>query len=204
MLRSFFVFVLGPGPVRGSSRPVRNPSTSSFPRTRNLCRGRGHQVTAHHACAESLDEELLNAKLDVFDLLSQLRALVGGDGASDDRPGHAASAAKGDLGRHEDVRGVLVLAQEWEVEEDGQRLSVGSKDDELRDAAVQGLGCLVGTLLELLVVGSLLHETEDHFGEIRVRERVRAFVNLGHVCRGRWVDGENLLSLSVGIIDCRK
>lgn len=35
------------------------------------------------------------------------------------------------------------------MEQNGQRLSVGSQDDELGDTAVQGLGGLVGTLLQL-------------------------------------------------------
>ena len=43
----------------------------------------------------------------------------------------------------------LVLAEQGQVEQNGQRLSVGSQDDELGDTAVQRLGGLVGTLLQL-------------------------------------------------------
>ena len=63
------------------------------------------------------------------------------------------------------VRSVLVLAKKRQVEEDGQRGSVGGEDDNLRDTSVEGLGGLVGTLLELAVVAGLLHKVEDLLGE---------------------------------------
>ena len=44
-------------------------------------------------------------------------------------------------------------------------LGVGGKDDELGDSAVEGLGGLVGTLLQLAVVGGLLDDVEDLLGE---------------------------------------
>lgn len=44
------------------------------------------------------------------------------------------------LGWYENVRHVLVLAEQRKVQEDLQRLSVGSHNDELGDAAVQRLG----------------------------------------------------------------
>ena len=46
------------------------------------------------------------------------------------------------------------------MEQDGQGLGVGSEDDQLADAAVQGLGGLVGTLSDLAVVGGLLDEVD--------------------------------------------
>ncbi len=54
------------------------------------------------------------------------------------------------------------------MEEDGQWSGVGSEDDDLGDTAVEGLGGLVGTLLQLAVVGSLLDDVEDLLGEVGV------------------------------------
>ena len=51
------------------------------------------------------------------------------------------------------------------MEKDGQRSGVGGEDDNLRDTSVEGLGGLVGTLLELAVVAGLLHKVEDLLGE---------------------------------------
>lgn len=56
------------------------------------------------------------------------------------------------------VRAHLVLSQQWQVQQDLDGLSVSRHDDELADAAVKRLGRLVGTLLKLLVVGSLLDD----------------------------------------------
>ena len=47
------------------------------------------------------------------------------------------------------------------MEEDLQRLGVGGEHDELGLAAVEGLGGLVGTLAQLLVVDGLLDQVED-------------------------------------------
>lgn len=54
------------------------------------------------------------------------------------------------------------------MQQDGQRLSVGSEDDNLGDTTVEGLGGLVGTLLELAVVRSLLDEVEELLGQSSV------------------------------------
>ena len=51
------------------------------------------------------------------------------------------------------------------MEKDGQRGGIGGEDDNLRDTSVEGLGGLVGTLLELAVVAGLLHKVEDLLGE---------------------------------------
>ena len=74
-------------------------------------------------------------------------------------------------------------------ETDLDGLRVGGHDNELADTTVQGLGSLVGALLELhgrslkfyfaggrtylLVVRRLLDEVEDLVGEIRIREGER-------------------------------
>lgn len=54
------------------------------------------------------------------------------------------------------------------MEQDGQRRCVGRQDDDLGDAAVEGLGGLVGSLLQLLVVLALLCEVEDLLAESRI------------------------------------
>jgi hypothetical protein len=58
------------------------------------------------------------------------------------------------------------------MEQNFQRLSVGSHDDELRAVAVQGLSCLVRTLLQLLVVLGLGDNVLDGLSQLRVSERV--------------------------------
>lgn len=59
------------------------------------------------------------------------------------------------------VRGVLVLSQERDVEQNSQRSGVGSKNDNLSGTTVQGLGGLVGTLLELAVVAGRLDQVQN-------------------------------------------
>lgn len=86
------------------------------------------------------DEEPLDGRLQGLDLRPELRALFNGDGGGDDGPGHATRATQGLLGAHEDVRDVLVLAQQRQVEDDLQRLCVRRHHDELRDPTVQGFG----------------------------------------------------------------
>lgn len=44
-------------------------------------------------------------------------------------------------------------------------LGIGGHDDELGNTTVEGLGGLVSTLLELLVVGSLLDQVHDGVGK---------------------------------------
>ena len=73
------------------------------------------------------------------------------------------------------------------MEQDGEWLSVGGEDDELGDAAVQGLGGLVGALLQLLVVGGLLHKAQDNLGKVSSRKRVGTLVNFGHLWFARWL-----------------
>jgi hypothetical protein len=92
------------------------------------------------SCCCSLDEQLLNLVLQALDLLLELRGLVSGHRCADDRARHTAGSAKGDLRGHKDVRDVLVLTQQWQVQQDLQGLCVCCHDDELADAAVQRLG----------------------------------------------------------------
>lgn len=94
-----------------------------------------------------LDLEPLDLVLEGADLTHQVRGLVGGDRAGDDSASDATGTAKSHLGGNVDVRNVLVLAEEGQVEEDGQGTGVGSEDDDLGDTAVEGLGGLAVRLL---------------------------------------------------------
>lgn len=51
------------------------------------------------------------------------------------------------------------------MEKDGEGSGVGGEDDDLGDAAVESLGGLVGSLLQLLVVRGLLDDIEDLLAE---------------------------------------
>lgn len=51
------------------------------------------------------------------------------------------------------------------MEEDRQRRGVRRENDNLGDTTVQGLRGLVGTLLQLAVVGRLLNDVKDLLGE---------------------------------------
>lgn len=54
------------------------------------------------------------------------------------------------------------------MEQNGERRSIGCKHDQLADTAVEGLGGLVGTLLDLAIVGGLLDEIEDLLGQLLI------------------------------------
>lgn len=54
------------------------------------------------------------------------------------------------------------------MEENGQWGGIGGEDDDLTDSTVEGLGGLVGSLLQLTVMLSLLNEVEDLLGESAV------------------------------------
>jgi len=56
------------------------------------------------------------------------------------------------------------------MEEDSKRLSVSGHDDEVGDTTVEGLGGLVGSLLQLLVVVGRLNKLEDVVGELSISE----------------------------------
>lgn len=51
------------------------------------------------------------------------------------------------------------------MEENGQWGGVGGEDEDLRDTTVEGLGGLVGSLLQLAVVRSLLDQIQDGLGK---------------------------------------
>lgn len=72
---------------------------------------------------------------------------------------------------HEDIWHVLVLSQQGQVQQDLNGLCVSCHDNKLRDTAVQGLGSLVGSLLQLLVVAGLLHDVHDNIGQLGISLR---------------------------------
>jgi hypothetical protein len=105
----------------------------------------------------SLNQQLLDLDLDVSDQALHLRSVVGENGAGNHWARHAACAAECNLGRDKYIWHVLIFAEQRQVKKNLQGLSVGSHDDEISDTTVKCLGCFVGTLLELLVVGCLLN-----------------------------------------------
>lgn len=118
-----------------------------------------------------LDGQTLDLVLEGLDRAGQVTGLVGADAGSNDGARNTAGAAQSDLAGDEHVGGVLVLAQQGDVQQDGQRVGVGSEDGNLASVAVQGLGDLVGALLGLAVVGGRLEEVEDLLREGRVGQR---------------------------------
>lgn len=76
----------------------------------------------------------------MVDLVLQLRVLIGNNGARNDRTGHTASASQSHLGRNEDVRNVLILTQQRDVQDNLKGLGIGSHDDERGFSTVQSLG----------------------------------------------------------------
>lgn len=122
----------------------------------------------HPSTGDVLDHQSLDLVLESADLVHEIRRLVGGDAGRDDGAGDTAGAAERGLGGNVDIWHVLVLAEEGKVEEDGERGGVGREDDDLGDTTVEGLGRLVGTLLQLTVVAGLLDNVEDLLGEGRV------------------------------------
>jgi hypothetical protein len=54
------------------------------------------------------------------------------------------------------TRNVLILAQQRQMEKDRERSSVSGQNNDLRDTAIKGLRCLVGTLSNRLVLAFLM------------------------------------------------
>src|SRR3981189_864435 len=114
---------------------------------------------------KNLDHEPLNLVLQAPDLVHQITGLVGGDASSDDGSAHAARSPQRAFRANIHVRDILVLAEQGQVEKDGEGSGVGGEDDDLGGAAVESLGCLVGSLVQLLVVRGLLDDIEDLLAE---------------------------------------
>lgn len=129
------------------------------------------------------------SKLNGLDLALELTGLVSSDRGGDNRAGNATGPAEGGLGGNKNVRHVLVLAEQGQVEHDLNGFDVGSHDDKLADTAVERLGGLVGALLQLLVVRSLLDEVEDLVGERSISQGEGLGVGSRHGCGCSGRDG---------------
>ena len=99
--------------------------------------------------SNSLDHQTLDSGLDGADLIGQLGGLVGGDRASNHGARDTGGTAQSHLAGDVDVGNVLVLSEEGQVQNDSQGGGIGGEDNNLGGTAVQGLGGLVGTLLQL-------------------------------------------------------
>ena len=73
-------------------------------------------------------------------LFRSITGLVGSNAGRDHGTADTAGPSQRHLARHIDVRHVLVLGEEREMQEDGERRRVGREDHELRDTAVKRLG----------------------------------------------------------------
>jgi len=68
------------------------------------------------------------------------------------------------------------------MKQDFDGFGVSSQDDKLCDASVKSFGSFVCTLLQLLVLRSLLNEVENLIRESSVRDRPSLpFLLIGHV-----------------------
>lgn len=77
--------------------------------------------------------------LDSLNLSIQLPSLVRRHTSSDHSPTNPTSPTQSRLAGQEDVRDVLVLAEQGEVEQDLDGFGIGGHDDEFADTSVEGL-----------------------------------------------------------------
>lgn len=147
-------FILG---LRTETMGIFHPRSLTSCRYVNLPVLRNKSLPLAIPCTGSspvgLDLEALDLILEGADLSHEIGSFVGRDAGSDNGPGDTTSAAESHLGWDVDVRDVLVLAKEGQVQKDGERGGVGREDDQLADTTVESLGGLVGSLLQLPVVG---------------------------------------------------
>ena len=118
--------------------------------------------------------------------------VLGKDGNGDDVARNTTGATEVSLLAHIHVRHVLILAEKRQMEDDLEGLSVGGEDNEIGDTSVEGLGGLVGTLLEELEVLGLVHDIEDSLLHGVVGKRV----GTGHVLLVITTSGSGLLLLN--------
>lgn len=67
------------------------------------------------------------------------------------------------------------------MEQDFERLSVSSQDDELCDTAVKSFGSFIGTFLQLLVLASLLNKVQDRVCELSIGQRPGFSTSICHL-----------------------
>jgi len=104
------------------------------------------------------------------------------NGTCYNRARNPTGTTKGNFAWHEYVRNIFVFAQQWEMQEDLDRLCVSCHDDQFRKATVQRLGCLICTFLGLTIGCGLLNKVEERDSKIGWGERVGFF---RHFTRGR-------------------
>ena len=68
------------------------------------------------------------------------------------------------------------------MKDNSEGAGVGGHDDKLGGTTVEGLGALVGTLLQLTVVSGLLHKVEEALGEGLIGDGPRCASIFGHCC----------------------
>jgi hypothetical protein len=119
----------------------------------------------------NLNKKLIDLVADSVDLALKLVLLSSENGAGDDRARDTTGTTQSSTRGNEDIRNVLILADEGKMEKDSERISITSKNNQLGDTTVEGLGTLVSTLLDLLVVVSLLDKLKNGGGESRISKR---------------------------------
>ena len=127
------------------------------------------------------------------------------DHGGDDVSGNAAGTAQVRLPGHVHVGHVLVLTQEGQVEDDLERLGIGSQDNEVSNTAIERLGSLVRALLHLLVEGGLVAQVDQLLGELVVSLGPRAGlagVLLSRLGLDLLVGCDNLLHLLLALLAC--
>merc|ERR1719378_1867049 len=131
-----------------------------------------HEVHKFRYKSHFSEQQLLNFLLDSLNLRFYLRSLILSHTCSYDWSANSTSSSQSLLGSHEHVGDILILAEKRNVEKNLQRLAVSCQDDELRLASVQGLGGLVGSLPQLLVIGRLLNKIQDLSSKGLISKRI--------------------------------
>lgn len=129
--------------------PESQPNLCKYRVARSATKNHPYYLPITRGFRNCLDGKALDLVTHSTDLARELTALVTGDASGDDRAADTAGAAEVHLAAHVDVGDVLVFRQEWDVEDNRERLGVGGEDNELGYTAVQRLRGLVGSLLEL-------------------------------------------------------
>lgn len=109
----------------------------------------------------ALDHQPLDLIFNAPDLTHQFTALIRCDTCSNDGSRNPTCSAQGYLAVYENVRNILVLTQQREVQQDGQRRTVRGQDDNLSNPPIERLRRLIGAFLEKSCVGALLHQVEE-------------------------------------------
>lgn len=118
------------------------------------------------------DQQLLNGILQLLYLRFQLASLVCCYRTCNYRSRNSACSAKSLLWRDKYIRHILIFSQQGKMEKNLKRLSVCSHHYKLGNPSIQRLSSFIRTLLELLVVSSLLNKIK-RLKQARVYRRRR-------------------------------